>query len=709
MKVGILTFHDACNYGAVLQAYALSQWLKMNKIDVEIIDYQSVVFNKYKTFRTHLYKQAPYMLGVDVIKYFGKKKRNKNFTVFKNNYLPVSREKYYLNEDFTGITDKYDYFICGSDQVWNPELTKGCDPVYFLDFVTDNKKKIAYAPSVALKKLNEFQIAKMAGYLSSFDSLSIREKEAIDILQPYCARKIIQTCDPVFLPESNVYDNICSNKYDGKKFIFLYIVGRAVTFKNVISYAEKLSKGRGIELFYLIDGDKALYKIYGTDVFGCSPSDFLSLIKNAAFVISNSFHATAFSIIFAKQFFTFLKDGTGSRMVNLLNAFNLNDRILDNNHQEDLKPKEINYSGLKDMLNNYRTNSVDYLKTSLGMKPKENYIFNAEEVMGHEQDYKELLAFVESRRHCYLVRHKDLQVLAKSRSGGVFTALSDRVLLHGGAVYGCSMAKNDMSKAVHQRAVTYEERDFFRKSKYIQSDMRNCFKEIKKDLRDGLTVLFSGTGCQVAGLYGFLQGEDTANLYTVDIVCHGTPSPRLWAHYLSWMKQKYGERITSVNFRDKRYGWKSHLETVGIDNKLYSTSTYRVLFLKNAFLRPCCYECPFASLHRKSDITIGDAWGVEKSRSKLNDDKGCSLVLVNSDKGKKLFEECLTVLEVEPANLEEFLQPNLYNPSTRPPKRQKYWDCLNNEGFASLAEKYGKAGPLRRLKDAKLVWKWKFR
>jgi hypothetical protein len=329
MKAGILTFHDADNYGAVLQAYALTQWLKQNNVDAEIVNYQSKIYRKYKTFRKHLYKKAPYILGVDIIKYRNKNRRNKNFASFRKSYLPTSKDMYCKKEDFNGITDKYDYFICGSDQIWNPEITKGLDPVYFLDFVKSPEKKIAYAPSVALKKLTEFQIADISDYTSSFASLAIREQEAIDILQPYCEKDITKTCDPVFLPDRSCYDNICSKTYEGKKYVFLYVVGRAVKFKKVISYAEKIAKEKGLELYYLIDGDKALYHIDGKNVFGCNPKDFLSLIKNAQCVVSNSFHATAFSILFAKQFITFLKDGTSSRMVNLLRAFNLENRIFD--------------------------------------------------------------------------------------------------------------------------------------------------------------------------------------------------------------------------------------------------------------------------------------------------------------------------------------------------------------------------------------------
>lgn len=686
MKVGTLTFHNANNYGAVLQAYALTEWLKQNNVEAEVVNYQSRIYKKYKTFRKHLYKRAPYLFAVDLIKYKNKNKRNKNFDAFRERYLPVSSDEYFGEKDFKDITTKYDFFICGSDQIWNPEITKGFDPIYFLDFVKDPKKKIAYAPSVALKSLTEFQIADVSKYLSTYKSLSIREQEAIDMLQPYCSKNISKVCDPVFLLDRNCYDKITSSKYEGEKFAFLYIVGKASKFKNVIANAEKIAKQKGIKLYYLVDGDKTFCRIKGTNVFGCNPSDFLSLIKNAEFVISNSFHATAFSIIFSTQFTTFLKDGTGSRMENLLKSFGLEKRIL-KKYQKEMQEEIIDYNNLKQSIQNYRESSVDYLLNALGLKVSENLFIDSEIYDIRQKNYNELLDFVEWRKTAYLVRHKEKDVLTMSRSGGIFTALSDWIFSIGGVVYGCRM--ESPSTAIHQRALTKEERDLFRGSKYIQSEMRDCFLQVKKDLENGLNVLFSGTSCQIAGLLNYLDDVDTSKLYTLDVICHGVPSPKLWKSYLEWMEEKHGGRITNVNFRDKKYGWKVHFETVYMGDRRKTTATFRYLFYRNVFLRPSCYECPFANLRRISDITIGDAWGINKSKSKFNDDKGCSIVMINSEKGKLLFDKSGDNINKEEVDLRKFLQHNLCQPTIKPENREKYWDCYDNEGFAELAKKYG--------------------
>ena len=160
----------------------------------------------------------------------------------------------------------------------------------------------------------------------------------------------------------------------------------------------------------------------------------------------------------------------------------------------------------------------------------------------------------------YAARHKDMREVETSRSGAAFIALSDWVLRLGGVVYGAGYA--DHFRVVHKRATSKEERDEFKGSKYVQSDLNTVFRQVKKDLKDGLTVLFSGTPCQTSGLASYVGKRLRENLYLVDIVCHGVPGPYLWRDYLAYLEKKQGSRICWVNFRDKQeYGWAAHRET----------------------------------------------------------------------------------------------------------------------------------------------------
>ena len=160
----------------------------------------------------------------------------------------------------------------------------------------------------------------------------------------------------------------------------------------------------------------------------------------------------------------------------------------------------------------------------------------------------------------YGARHKDMAEVETSRSGAAFIAISDYVLEHGGVVYGAGYA--DHFRVVHKRATTKDERDEFKGSKYVQSDIRGIFRQVKKDLKDGLTVLFSGTPCQTAGLNSYIGKKLREHLVLVDIVCHGVPGPNLWRDYIDYLEKKHENRICWVNFRDKqKYGWTAHHET----------------------------------------------------------------------------------------------------------------------------------------------------
>lgn len=165
-----------------------------------------------------------------------------------------------------------------------------------------------------------------------------------------------------------------------------------------------------------------------------------------------------------------------------------------------------------------------------------------------------------SQPDVYGARHKDITEVETSRSGAAFIAISDWILTQGGAVYGAGYTEH--FRVVHKRAITKEERNEFKGSKYVQSDLTGVFKQVKKDLKDGMIVLFSGTPCQTAGLNSYIGKNLREKLYLVDIVCHGVPSPYIWRDYLNYLEEKQGDEIIWVNFRDKQmFGWKAHRET----------------------------------------------------------------------------------------------------------------------------------------------------
>lgn len=290
----------------------------------------------------------------------------------------------------------------------------------------------------------------------------------------------------------------------------------------------------------------------------------------------------------------------------------------------------------------------------------------------------------------YAVKNKDESVRAKSRSGGTFTALSDYVLNKHGVVYGCIL-DNDLN-VIHSRATTWQQRDLMRGSKYVQSAIGDSFQKAKDDLENDKYVLFSGTSCQIAGFLGYLGDKTYDKLICVDIVCHGVPSNLIWQNYKKWIENKEKEKVISVNFRNKnKFGWKAHVESLTLQNgKNIDSEVFKNLFLSENILRPACYQCPYKSIDHPGDITLADYWGIDKAVPGFNDNKGVSLVLVNSEKGQKLFDDIKENLIYKKTKLEDSLQPALIKPFSKPKERVEFWDDFKNYNFDYIARKYGK-------------------
>lgn len=299
----------------------------------------------------------------------------------------------------------------------------------------------------------------------------------------------------------------------------------------------------------------------------------------------------------------------------------------------------------------------------------------------------------------YAVRHKDINEISTSRSGAVFIALSDWILEQGGVVYGAGY--EDHFRVVHKRATNKEERNEFKGSKYVQSDLKDTFLQIKQDLKRGYKVMFSGTPCQTSGLLSYLKllKQDISQLYVVDLVCHGVPAPYVWRDYLKYIEKKYHEKITVVNFRDKsQLGWAAHKESFKLGDKYVCTSTYTDLFYKHIMFRHSCGVCHFTNFIRPSDLTIADFWGWEKVDQHINaDDKGVSLLLVNTEKGRRFFSEIANQIHYLKTDIRHCLQPNLEHPSLISPLRVDFERDFISKGFVYCAKKYGNIGTKHRI------------
>ena len=246
----------------------------------------------------------------------------------------------------------------------------------------------------------------------------------------------------------------------------------------------------------------------------------------------------------------------------------------------------------------------------------------------------------------YAAINKDEAVRMRSSSGGVFYALAKRTIEQGGVVFGARF--NEQWEVVHDYTETIEGIEPFMRSKYVQSRIGDTFKQAKQFLDQGRWVLYSGTPCQIGGLKSYLH-KDYDKLLTVDLICHGVPSPSLW---MRSVKETVKDDVLSfVNFRDKKKGWRGiRLNSLSPMDKSVNLQYYSDGFLDNYYLRMCCYKCRFKTIHRAADVTLADAWGIENYLPEIDDNKGTSLVLAHSLKGRDLLlnqEKNLSILNVD--------------------------------------------------------------
>lgn len=330
MNIKTITCHDVYNYGASLQAYALQEYLTSQGHNVEIIDYKPDYMRIHYDFwyvphNSHYYQIA---MKSKVIRfmlccYFAPKRfatygRKKKFDIFTKKFLHLTR-RYNSYEELSKDAPKADLYIAGSDQIWNSILPNGKDPGYFLQFGCEETKRIAYAASFGIPEVAEEHRIQMVKWLKDFNAISVREKSALQILDTLDA-KGINVVDPVFLLTKEQWSAFAGEERAYKnKYILVYDID--LDNEDIKKEAERLNKMYNYKIVAVNALRKCPYA--QINIKNAGPQEFLNLIKNAEFVISNSFHATSFSIIFNRPFATFYKKKNISRMSDLLQYVNI--------------------------------------------------------------------------------------------------------------------------------------------------------------------------------------------------------------------------------------------------------------------------------------------------------------------------------------------------------------------------------------------------
>lgn len=257
----------------------------------------------------------------------------------------------------------------------------------------------------------------------------------------------------------------------------------------------------------------------------------------------------------------------------------------------------------------------------------------------------------------FVVRDKRMDIVKSSTSGGVFTSIMEYILSQNGVIYGVILDEDMVAK--HIRLEDTNDTRFKRipGSKYVRSEIRGIYQQVKQDLDNARIVCFSGTPCQVAGLKSFLR-NDYKTLLTVDVVCHGNPSPLYWKKYVEYQERQYKSRIVDAKFRSKTYGYHSgSMRLLFANGKKYVGSVrvnlYLKAFFKDLCSRPSCYHCAFKHAHRVSDLTVYDSWHAGKLAGIKDDDKGYTNVIVQSEKGQMLFDAVCNTLDIYEVDTEQ--------------------------------------------------------
>lgn len=309
----------------------------------------------------------------------------------------------------------------------------------------------------------------------------------------------------------------------------------------------------------------------------------------------------------------------------------------------------------------------------------------------------------------YAAYSKDTEERLRSSSGGIFRLLAECILSENGLVYGVAMS-DDCRKAQFVRISELDDLPKLQGSKYLQASIGDAYKQVKADLTAGKRVLFSGTGCQVNGLKCFL-GKESPNLFCLDVLCHGTPSPALWEKYVDHMEAEQQSKLININFRCKDTGWSDFGMKAVLENqkKMFvskNVDPYMQMFLRDYCLRPSCYECAAKKI-KYSDVTIADFWGINDVAPEMNDGKGISLIMVRTDMGMALLEKINLRICSKPVTYEEGVRCNFveYRSVIRPPERDRFFDDMQAMDFAQLKARYAAPSLGSVIKQIKKILK----
>lgn len=735
MKAGVITFHSAHNFGASLQTWALQRVLKDNNIEASVINYHPSIIDD-------LYNPLKGKEGIrKSLATMKLKRKNPNSLIRYKNYTDFINIQFDLIGDYSTYEEleqadlDLDAYIVGSDQVWNSEHIGGFDPAYFLKFAKPGKRKIAYAASIGKDYILPIYHDRIKECLKSFTSISVREESAVKAVKDLVKREVDVVLDPTLLIPREAYEEIKRVPEINEKYIFVYMMENN---PDVIAFANRMSQATGLPIV-----QRRPNKIFKNEIATCytqGPGEFLGWIENAEYVITNSFHGTVFSMIYETPFVSMLHSNTGSRTIDLLKSLNMESHLLYKKEdfvdfsQFAIEDKE----SLRRRIAALRRSSIVFLLDALRDNIKQSMVECPTNITKMEcygctackevcptnaismvydaegfaypvaddkciqcglcakaciRNHNQLVEHVEDYPKVYSVMNKEEEVRLKSSSGAIFPELAKYVIEEKkGYVVGVKYDK-DMN-VVSDIADNMEDVKAFYGSKYVKSNFDGMFPKIKKLLEEKNTVLYSGLPCECAGLKSYLK-KDYENLFICEILCHASPSPKIFNQYLDYLKDKYKSKVVNITFRDKRKGWLIHKATMVIEfanGKSLKVNArrnnYFRAFLNDYISRPCCSACEYTFRNRAGDVTLGDFWGIKDIDPSMFDDKGASVLLINNHKGNKLWDFVKKQFIFKDSDLAQAFEKNHNSPSEYKLERMELFRKLDKKPIDDLLTSY---------------------
>ena len=760
MKTGIITLSGSNNYGNVLQNYAVQEILNSLGCESETIHNVTAYghYNKNEKvakltpsyIKLYIKNQLNYRFNIkntgdglfrQILFYKNnkeliekiKKNRTDNFKKFCSSNIKYSKIKIDINNINFDEIAKFDLFVSGSDQVWNPTYPE-VSMINFLNFAPEYKR-LTFSPSFGVSEIPAYLKEDYAQWLSGIPYLSVREEQGKNIISDLTGRDSKVLLDPTLILPKEKWEAIeikPDNIDEKEEYIFTYYLGdRTKEYKRFVENIALKNDLRVINLFDINDLEN----------YAASPENFVYLIHHAKLICTDSFHGAAFSIIFHKNFITFprVESGRsmGSRITTLLSKFHLETRdyrkvneneIFAANHCQTQSIVDLE----RDTACNFLKSGIDYARKNAvecktpylgdngccGCSACENACpMNCITLEYDKEGFKYPVVDYDKCIHCnkcfkvcpvenidfdsypskekaYAAYSLNKETRQNSSSGGIFKEIASHIINQGGVVFAVGFDENH--RVVNKYSETIDDLNNLLGSKYVQSDMNNTYTRVKEFLNAGRLVYFSGTPCQVEGLKKYLNSKDYPNLVTQNIICHGVPSPKLWQDYISYLNI---DNISKISFRDKTYGWHYFSMRIQSDKKNYckrlDEDTWLRLFLENINLRPICYECPFKNDHVFADFTLADCWGSDRLVKGIPDtDEGISLTFVKSEKAENIWNDIISNNKIKAENIDlskaKKSQSAIYNSVNKNPKRAIFFEIYAKYGIEELCKVFFK-------------------